>query len=41
MVAPSFGFSTNTSTELEYADLEMLKNHPSGPELLMTIKELS
>jgi len=37
MAGPTFGFSSNTSTELEYDDFDSVKEHPMAGQLLMTL----
>ena len=37
MAGPAFGFSSNTSMELEYDDFETIKEHPMAGQLLMSL----
>jgi hypothetical protein len=41
MAGPAFGFSSNTSMELEYDDFEDIKEHPMAGQLLMSLDQLT
>jgi len=41
MTGPAFGFSSNTSLELEYEDFDEIKEHPMAGQLLMSMDQLT